>query len=347
MSIFNFKKNLEKVARYNGFSSVGVTSPDFTDIKIKNRLELYIKNNWHADMKWLEKRIESRSSPRILWPEVKSVLVFTDDYSPDQNPLKKLEKKETANISVYASGRDYHKVVKSKLKKIGTWVVKQLDCEIKVFVDTAPVMEKPLAQKAGLGWQGKHTNLLSKKNGNWFFLGFMFLNKKLETDMPEIDHCGSCQKCLDICPTDAFEGPYKLDSRRCIAYLTIEHHGAVSEELRYKMGNRVFGCGDCLAICPWNKYANISRNMNYKKTLSDLPLEKAVQFSDRDFRNFFSGTSIKRLGINRFLRNVLYAIGNSKKRKYIPMIKPLLDSQTDYVADAANWAIKALRKNNG
>ena len=347
MSIFNFKKNLEKVARYNGFSSVGVTSPDFADIKIKKRLELYIKNNWHADMKWLEKRIESRSSPRILWPEVESVLVFTDDYSPGQNPLKKLNEKETANISVYASGRDYHKVVKSKLKKIGTWVVKQLDCEIKVFVDTAPVMEKPLAQKAGLGWQGKHTNLVSKKAGNWFFLGFIFLNKKLEADLPETDHCGSCKKCLDICPTDAFEGPYKLDSRKCIAYLTIEHHGAVNEELRYKIGNRIFGCDDCLAICPWNKYANISRNMSYEKTLSDLPLEKALKFSDADFRNFFSGTSIKRLGINRFLRNVLYAIGNSKQKKYISIIKPLQDSQTDYVVDAANWAIEMLRKNNG
>ena len=346
MSLFTFKKNLEKVARYNGFSSVGVTSPDFTDNRIKKRLELFIKNNWHADMKWLEKRTEARSSPRILWPDVKSVLVFTDDYSPDHNPFEKLKKKEVANISVYASGRDYHKVVKAKLKKIGAWVVKNLDCEIKVFVDTAPVMEKPLAQKAGLGWQGKHTNLVSKKAGNWFFLGFIFLNKKLETDLPETDHCGSCQKCLDICPTDAFEGPYKLDSRKCIAYLTIEHRGAINEELRYKIGNRIFGCDDCLAICPWNKYANISRNMSYERTLSDLPLEKALQFSDSDFRNFFSGTSIKRLGINRFLRNVLYAIGNSKQRKYISMIKPLQKSQTDYVEDAANWAIEMLKKNN-
>ena len=310
-------------------------------------MELFIRNNWHADMKWLEKRMEERSSPRVLWPEVQSVLVFTDDYTPDHDPFTKLKKTEMVNLSVYASGRDYHKVVKSKLKKIGSWIVKTLGCEIKVFVDTAPVMEKPLAQKAGLGWQGKHTNLVSKKTGNWFFLGFIFLNKKLETDIPEIDHCGSCQKCLDVCPTDAFEGPYKLDSRRCIAYLTIEHHGPVREELRYKIGNRIFGCDDCLAICPWNKYANISRNMNYEKILSDLSLEKAVQFSDVDFRNFFSGTSIKRLGVNRFLRNVLYAIGNSKKRKYIPIIKPLQNSQTDYVVDAANWAIKMLSKNNG
>ncbi len=346
MDPLDFNKELKKIAKSNGFSAVGVTSPEFTDTKTKKRLELYIKNKWHGDMIWLEKNMEARSSPRVLWPDVKSVLVFTDDYTPDHDPFKKLRKKETANISVYSSGRDYHKVVKSKLKKIGSWVVKKLDCEIKLFVDTAPVMEKPLAQKAGLGWQGKHTNLVSKKTGNWFFLGFIFLNKKIDTDIPETDHCGSCQKCLDICPTDAFEGPYKLDSRRCIAYLTIEHHGAVSEELRYKIGNRIFGCDDCLAICPWNKYANISRNMNYEKTLSDLPLEKAIQFSDADFRNFFSGTSIKRLGVNRFLRNVLYAIGNSKKRKYIPLVKPLLNSQKDYVVDAANWAIEALRKNN-
>ena len=347
MTSLHFKKNLEEIALSNGFSAVGITSPDFTDVKIKKRLELYIKNNWHADMKWLEKRIEARSSPKILWPDVKSVLVFTDDYSPDHNPLKKLKRTEVANISVYASGRDYHKVVKAKLKKIGAWVVKNLDCEIKLFVDTAPVMEKPLAQKAGLGWQGKHTNLVSKKTGNWFFLGFIFLNKKLEADTPETDHCGSCKKCLDICPTDAFEGPYKLDSRRCIAYLTIEHHGAVSEELRNKIGNRIFGCDDCLAICPWNKYANISNNMNYEKILADLPLEKAVQFSDAEFRKFFSGTSIKRLGVKRFLRNVLYAIGNSKRREYIPIIKPLQNSQTDYIVDAANWAIEMLRKNNG
>ena len=344
MNYRKFRQSLEKISRSNGFSSVGVTRPEIVNINLKDRFNDYLKNKWHANMKWLEKRVDERTNPRILWPSVESVLVFTDDYTPNLDPLKKLKRKELANISVYATGKDYHKTVKSRLKKIGSWLVKTLGCEIKLFVDTAPVMEKPLAQNAGLGWQGKHTNLVSKKTGNWFFLGFIFLNKKLVSDSPEVDHCGSCKKCLEICPTDAFQGPYKLDSRKCISYLTIEHHGAVKEELRSKIGNRIFGCDDCLAICPWNKFANSSRNLNYDKRLSDLSLEKAVQFSDAEFRKVFSGSAIKRLGINRFLRNVLYAIGNSNQKKYIQKIKFLQRNETDYVADAASWAIKTLEK---
>ena len=274
MKILGFKSQLQQIASDAGFSAVGITDPLKVDQTIKEKFRDFIKNDWNAGMDWLEKRINERIAPENLWPSVKSILVFTDDYTPADNPLKKLMDKELANISVYATKRDYHKVVKSKLKLVASWVKKKLDCELKIFVDTAPVMEKPLAQLSGLGWQGKHTNLVSRNMGNWFFIGVMYIDKSLPADEPEQDNCGSCTKCLDICPTNAFAGAYKLDARKCIAYLTIEHKGAIDKELRSSIGNRVFGCDDCLAVCPWNKFAQISRNENYREIV-EASMEKA------------------------------------------------------------------------
>ena len=345
MEISDFKSQLQKLVFDVGFSSVGITDPSKVDQSIKKKYMDYIKNDWNAGMDWLEKRINERLSPENLWPSVKSILVFTDDYTPADDPLKKLMSKELSNFSVFATKRDYHKIVKSKLKIVASWVKKKLDCDLKIFVDTVPVMEKPLAQLSGLGWQGKHTNLVSKNMGNWFFIGVIYIDKALPTDKPEEDNCGSCTKCLDICPTNAFEGAYKLDARKCIAYLTIEHKGAIDKELRSSIGNRVFGCDDCLAVCPWNKFAQITRNLNYRDTFSDLALEEALSFSDSEFRKFFSGTAIKRLGSTRFLRNIIYAMGNSGKKKYIKLLEGFEGHSVDFISEAANWSISELKKN--
>ena len=345
MELLDFKTQLQQIVSDVGFSSVGITDPSKVDESIKKKFTEYIKNDWNAGMDWLEKRINERIAPENLWPSVKSILVFTDDYTPAEDPLKKLAYKKLSNLSVFATKRDYHKVVKSKLKIVASWVKKNLDCDLKIFVDTAPVMEKPLAQLSGLGWQGKHTNLVSRDMGNWFFIGVMYIDKSLPVDEPEEDNCGSCTKCLDICPTNAFEGAYKLDARKCIAYLTIEHKGAIDKELRSSIGNRIFGCDDCLAICPWNKFAQITRNLNYRDTFSDLTLEKALSFSDAEFRKFFSGTAVKRLGSKRFLRNVIYAMGNSGNRGYIDLLERFLGYSVDYVSEAAAWSISELKKN--
>jgi epoxyqueuosine reductase len=341
----DFKAQLEQIVSDVGFSSVGITNPTKIDTLIKERFVNFIKNDWHAGMCWLEKRIDQRVAPQKLWPSVKSVLVFTDDYTPVENPLKKLSDKEMANFSVYVSEKDYHKVVKSKLKVVASWVKKKLDCDLKIFVDTAPVIEKTLGQLSGLGWQGKHTNLVSRKTGNWFFIGVMYIDKPLPVDEPESDNCGTCRKCLDVCPTNAFKGEYKLDARKCIAYLTIEHKGAVDVKLRSSIGNRVFGCDDCLAVCPWNKFAKITRNVNYRNTFSDLTLERAISFTDTEFRNFFSGTAVKRLGSTRFLRNVIYAMGNSGNKRYIKLLEKFLSHSVDFISEAANWSISELKKN--
>ena len=272
MNTQEFKSQLQQLVSDVGFSSFGITNPSKVDHTIKENFMKFIKNDWNAGMDWLEKRVSERTAPENLWSSVKSILVFTDDYTPEENPLKKLKEKEVSNFSVFATKRDYHKVVKSKLKIVASWIKKTLDCDLKIFVDTAPVLEKPLAQLSGLGWQGKHTNLVSKNMGNWFFLGVMYIDKSLPIDEPEKDYCGSCTKCLDICPTNAFEGAYKLDARKCIAYLTIEHNGAIDKGLRSQIGNRVFGCDDCLAVCPWNKFAKLTRNVNYRDRFSNLTL---------------------------------------------------------------------------
>ena len=343
MDIQDFKSELQHIVSDVGFSSFGITNPSKVDHSIKENFMNFIKNDWNAEMDWLEKRVNERTTPENLWSSVKSILVFTDDYTPEENPLKKLKEKEVSNFSVFATKRDYHKVVKSKLKIIASWIKKTLDCDLKIFVDTAPVLEKPLAQLSGLGWQGKHTNLVSKNMGNWFFLGVMYIDKSLPVDEPEKDYCGTCTKCLDVCPTNAFEGAYKLDARKCIAYLTIEHNGAIDKGLRSQIGNRVFGCDDCLAVCPWNKFAKLTRNVNYRDRFSNLTLEEALSFSDTEFRKFFSGTAVKRLGSTRFLRNIIYAMGNSGKEEYIELLEKFLNHSIDFIAEAAEWAIVELK----
>lgn len=295
-------------------------------------------------MGWLADRIAWRSDPSALWPEAKSVIMLADLYTPNHDPLAILQEKSRAAISVYAQNKDYHDVVKKRLKRLGRWLLEQAgeDHQIKVFVDTAPVMEKPLAQAAGLGWQGKHTNLLARDLGNFFFLGAIFTTVPLEPDSPEVSHCGSCTACLDICPTQAFPAPYQLDARRCISYLTIEHKGPIDPDLRSALGNRIYGCDDCLAVCPWNKFAQTATEMRYvpRDDLCAPNLAELVQLDDQGFRDRFSGSPIKRIGRDRFVRNVLYAIGNSGDVGLIEMARSLVDDPDAAVSDAAKWALE-------
>jgi epoxyqueuosine reductase len=306
-------------------------------------------NDWlnagaHGDMSWMENTRDRRADPRALWPDVKRVVVFGLNYGPDENPLALLEAQERGAISVYARGDDYHDLIKGKLKRIAQWLVSQTASELKVFVDTAPVMEKPLAEAAGLGWQGKHTNVVSRAHGSWLFLGVLFTNLELPEDAAEPDHCGSCRACIDICPTSAFPAPYKLDARRCISYLTIEHRGPIPRELRPMIGNRIYGCDDCLAVCPWNKFAHqgheaklAARDENRAPSLAEL-----VRLDDAAFRARFSKSPIKRTGRDRFLRNVLTAIGNSGEAALADEAKRLLTDPSPLVRGAAIWALSRL-----
>ena len=290
-------------------------------------------------------RTHWRGAPDVLWPEARSVIMLADPYSPDGDPMALLQEPDRGVISVYARGRDYHDVVKKRLKALGRWLIDAGGGEIKVFVDTAPVMEKPLAAAAGLGWQGKHTNLVSRGIDNWFFLGAVFTTLALEPDPPGADHCGSCRACLDVCPTDAFPAPYRLDARRCISYLTIEHKGPVDPELRPMMGNRIYGCDDCLAVCPWNKFAAEARDMAYaaRAELQRPKLNELVALDDAGFRSVFAGSPIKRIGRDRFVRNVLYAIGNSGDTSMLDRVQALTADPDPVVADAAVWAAEQLR----
>jgi epoxyqueuosine reductase len=295
-------------------------------------------------MDWLARTKERRADPHVLWPDAKSVIVLGVNYGPDENPLALLEQRERAAISVYARGDDYHELIKGKLKRLGQWLIAKVGGEIKVFVDTAPVMEKPLAASAGLGWQGKHTNLVSREFGSWLFLGSIFTTLELSFDEAEADHCGSCRACLDICPTSAFPAPYQLDARRCISYLTIEHKGPIPRELRTQMGNRIYGCDDCLAVCPWNKFAQMghearlaARDENRAPQLSEL-----VKLDDAAFRARFAKSPVKRTGRSRFLRNVLIAIGNSGDLSLAPDAERLLADESPLVRGAAVWALSKL-----
>lgn len=300
-------------------------------------------------MRWMAERMEWRGNPVALWPAARSVIMLAEPYSPWDDPLASLSRKAEGTISVYAQGRDYHDLVKKRLKRLGRWLLAQPEAAghaIKVFVDTAPVMEKPLAAAAGLGWQGKHTNLLSRDLGNWFFLGAIFTTIELPADTPGRDHCGSCRACLDICPTDAFPAPYQLDARRCISYLTIEHDGAVDPELRPHLGNRIYGCDDCLAICPWNKFAVAAREARYacREDLRAPRLADLARLDDAGFRARFSGSPIKRIGRNRFLRNVAYAIGNSGDPALVPSARALAGEACPTLAEAGRWALARLEK---
>lgn len=296
-------------------------------------------------MNWLEERATWRADPQVLWPEARSIIMLAEPYTPLHDPLNDLARRDNGVISVYARGRDYHDIVKKRLKRVARWLVAQAECEVKVFVDTAPVAEKPLAAASGLGWQGKHTNLVSRELGNWFFLGAIFTTAELTPDGAEIDHCGSCRRCLDICPTDAFPAPYQLDARRCISYLTIEHKGPVPTDLREAMGNRIYGCDDCLAVCPWNKFAQTARDQRYaaKDDLDAPSLTSLARLDDAGFRAKFSGSPIKRSGRDRFVRNVAYAIGNSGNASLLPEVQALCDDSDAAVADAARWAVERLR----
>jgi epoxyqueuosine reductase len=295
-------------------------------------------------MRWMAERIGWRGSPAALWPEARSVIMLAELYPPAEDPLRLLERRDRGVISAYARGRDYHDVVKKRLKRLGRWFVTETGAAIKVFVDTAPVMEKPLAAAAGLGWQGKHTNLLSRELGNWFFLGAIFTDLELPRDAAGVDRCGSCRACLDVCPTKAFPAPYRLDARRCISYLTIEHDGPVDAALRPLMGNRIYGCDDCLAVCPWNKFAAEAREAGtWARAELDCPrLEDLAGLDDAGFRALFRGSPIKRIGRNRFVRNVLYAIGNSGDRGLRPTAARLAGDADPVVRDAAEWAVARL-----
>jgi len=331
-----------------GFSACAFTTPNAIP-DAAGRLAAFLNAGYHGQMGWMADRAHWRGDPTALWPEARSVIMLAEAYTPSEDPLKLLNHPDRAAISVYARNRDYHDLVKKRLKRLGRWLIDQEACEIKVFVDTAPVMEKPLAAAAGLGWQGKHTNLVSREMGSWFFLGAIFTTLELPADAPEVDHCGTCTRCLDICPTKAFPAPYQLDARRCISYLTIEHHGPVDEELRPLLGNRIYGCDDCLAVCPWNKYAVDTTEPGYwpRIELTRPKLAHFVSLTDAEFREVFSGSPIKRIGRNRFVRNVLYAIGNSAEAGLVPYAARLLDDPDPVVQDAARWALDRLKATIG
>ncbi len=333
-------------ARELGFDLCRVTSPAAAP-EAGARLKQWLAAGRHGDMDWMAETAERRAAPRALWAEVKSLVMVAVNYGPDDDPLAVLQRRQAGAISVYARNRDYHDVVKGRLKLLASWLVaaaKPAEADVKVFVDTAPVMEKPLAEAAGLGWQGKHTNLVSRQFGSWLFLGALFTTLEFQPDALEKDHCGQCRACLDICPTRAFPAPYQLDARRCISYLTIEHQGHIAREFRAAIGNRIYGCDDCLAVCPWNKFARQAREAKLiaRDDLSAPPLAELVELDDAAFRRLFAGGPIKRLGHVRFLRNVLIAIGNSGDARLAAKAEARLEHSSPLVRAAAIWALGRL-----
>jgi len=331
-----------------GFAAVAVTTPDAIP-QAAGRLATFVAEGQHATMEWLAETLARRGNPNTLWPEARSIIMLAMNYGPTENPLDVLDKPDRAAISVYARNRDYHDVIKGRLKEIAGKLAGKSGADVKVFVDTAPVMEKPLAEAAGLGWQGKHTNLVSRQLGSWLFLGSIFTTAELEPDQPEADHCGSCRACLDSCPTNAFPAPYRLDARRCIAYLTIEHKGPIPHEFRAAMGNRIYGCDDCLAACPWNKYARVASEAKLiaRDDLNAPRLADLLELDDTAFRATFSGSPIKRIGRDRFVRNCLIAAGNSVDHKLIPLCNALLGDTSPLVRGAAVWALSRLLGGEG
>ena len=328
-----------------GFDAVGFAEARLAE-EARAGLAEYIDRGYHGDMGWLAHTATRRGDPRVLWPEARTVVVLGLNYAGDEDPLAATADPEGGAISVYARGQDYHDTVKKRLKTLARWIAAHWPGELKVFVDTAPVMEKPLAQQAGIGWQGKHTNLVSRDFGSWLFLGEIYLSLALEPDMPEEDHCGVCRRCLDACPTHAFPAPYRLDARRCISYLTIEHKGSIPHELRPLIGNRIFGCDDCLAVCPWNKFAQVGHEPAFlpREALTAPRLAELAGLDDAGFRALFAGTSVKRTGRDRFLRNVLTAIGNAPEPEptLVEAVRRLLDDPSPLVRGAAVWALGRL-----
>ncbi len=339
----SLKARLAAEALAEGFADMGICSPHAVPA-LPARLAHFLDEGRQGDMAWMAERTHWRADPAALWPEARSVVMLAELYTPEYDPMETLQQPHKGAISVYAQGRDYHDLVKKRLKRVGRWLLDQRPGEqIKVFVDTAPVMEKPLAEAAGLGWQGKHTNLLSRRLGSWFFLGAIFTTIPLPPDPAEVSHCGNCRACLDACPTAAFPAPYQLDARRCISYLTIEHKGPVAADLRPLMGNRIYGCDDCLAACPWNKFAQAASEMRYHGPNRAPDLADLARLDDAAFRERFSGSPIKRIGRDRMVRNVLYAIGNSGQSDFIPVVDSLTKDPDPAIADAALWALERLR----
>ena len=337
------KAALAEAARAQGFDAFGVTRPDAIP-QAAARLRDFLTEGAHGDMDWLERNADRRGNPRRVWPDVRAIVMLGVNYGPDEDPLGLLQQRMLGAISVYARGDDYHEVIKPRLKKLGRWLIENAGGEVKVFVDTAPVMEKPLAEAAGLGWQGKHTNLVSRQHGSWLFLGAIFTSLDLPADAAEHDHCGTCRACLDICPTAAFPAPYQLDARRCISYLTIEHKGPIARALRPLIGNRIYGCDDCLAVCPWNKFAHSGHEAKLaaRAALHAPQLCDLARLDDAGFRVLFAKSPIKRIGRARFLRNVLIAIGNSGNAALADEAERLLEDSSALVRGAAVWALGRL-----
>jgi epoxyqueuosine reductase len=327
-----------------GFDAVGI-APTALGPEARARLATFLQAGQHGDMAWLADRAEQRGDPRALWPQAQSVICVGLSYAPHEDALATLAQPSTGNISVYARNRDYHDLLKGRLKHLGQFVASRFGAGIKVFVDTAPVMEKPLAASAGLGWQGKHTNLVSRRHGSWLFLGEIYTTLELPPDTPHPDRCGTCTRCLTACPTDAFPAPYRLDARRCISYLTIEHDGPIPHALRPAFGNRIYGCDDCLAVCPWNRFAQATREakLSARADLIAPDLGALAALDDAAFRTRFAGSPIKRIGRNRFVRNVLIALGNSNDGTLLPHAQRLSGDADPVVAEAACWAAARLR----
>jgi epoxyqueuosine reductase len=340
----SFVAELKEEARRLGFADCRITRPDAVP-EAAARLRDWLAEGCHGEMGWMEGRAEQRGDPATLWPDVKSVIMLGMAYTPGHDPLALAGQGGHGRISVYAQGQDYHDVVKRALKALARWMVEKAPCELKVFVDTAPVMEKPLAAAAGIGWQGKHTNLVSRDHGSWLFLGAIYTTLDLLPDPSERDHCGSCDACQRACPTNAFPAPYRLDARRCISYLTIEHKGPIPEDLRPGIGNHVYGCDDCLAVCPWNKFAAAAaahRAFLPRAELVAPQLSDLLDLDDAGFREMFAGSPIKRIGRGRMVRNAAIAAGNSGDAVLRPGLQRLVDDEDPVVADAAHWALARL-----
>jgi epoxyqueuosine reductase len=337
------KKAISARASALGFDACGFASAA-APWPASARLLEFVALGRQGTMDWMAATTRRRSHPKAMWPAARSAVVLGISYGPERNPLEALARTDRAAISVYAQGDDYHQLVKGRLKTLGGWMTRALSCQIKVFVDTAPLMEKPLAEMAGIGWQGKHTNLVSRTHGSWLFLGAVLTDLELATDPPEADHCGSCRACLDICPTHAFPAPYQLDARACISYLTIEHEGPIPRRYRAALGNRIYGCDDCLAVCPWNKFAAVAHETAFhpRQALQAPLLAELAELDDAGFRALFRKSAVKRIGRDRFVRNVLYALGNAGDPRLAAVAKARLDDASAPVRGAAAWALSRL-----
>ena len=337
------REAIRSYARALGFDTVRFAKAESSQASRDGFAE-FLAQGFDGDMGWLRANADRRADPKVLWPEARSVIMVGVNYGPDHDPRAALAAVDTGAISVYARNRDYHDTLKKRLKRLAMWLAESAATDVKIFVDTAPVLEKPLAQNAGLGWQGKHTNLVSRDFGSWLFLGEVFTALDIAPDEPEVDHCGACRACLDICPTNAFVGPYKLDARRCISYLTIEHKGHIDRALRPLMGNRIYGCDDCLSVCPWNKFARVVREPDFlpRPQLVGPKLADLAALDDAAFRTLFAGSPIKRIGRHRFVRNVLIAIGNSGDLALAHAAQHRLNDESPLVRAAAVWAVRRL-----